>query len=56
MSLRRTAVSILLLAAVLTGVLATVVIYARDTVVDSDEAAQRAAIALAEPGVRELIG
>ena len=56
MNLRRAIVSLLIFAGVLTGVLATLAVYVRDALVDSDEAAERAAVALAEPGVRELIG
>ena len=56
MNLRRAIVTLLLLTGVCTGVLAVVVVYVRDTVVDSDEAAERASVALAEPEVRELVG
>ena len=56
MSLRHAVVSLLIFAGVLTGVMATLVVYVRDTLVDSNEAAERAVVALAEPEVRELIG
>jgi len=55
LSLRQFIVLILILAGILTGVLAILAVYLRDTVVDSDEFARRAVNALGDPAVRELI-
>ena len=51
----RVVVSILILAVILIGVVGVLVVYLRDTIVDSDEAAKRAAAALAHPDVRDFI-
>ena len=51
----RTVAPILLLAGIFIGVAGVLAVYLRDTVVDSDEAAKRAATALAHPDVRDFI-
>ena len=56
MSIRRVIVEVLVIAGVLTGVLGAVSVYSLDKLLDSDEAAERAVAALAEPEVREFIG
>ena len=51
----RVVVPILVLAGILIGVAGVLAVYVRDTIVDSDEAAKRAAAALAHPDVRDFI-
>ena len=51
----RVVVPILVLAGILIGVVGVLAVYVRDTIVDSDEAAKRAAAALAHPDVRDFI-
>ena len=48
-------VNILVLAGIILGVAGVLSVYVRDTVVDGDEAARRAATALAHPNVRDFI-
>ena len=54
--MRRAAVYILITIGVVLGVLAVLTVYVRDTVIDSDEAAQRSVEALQDPVVRQIIG
>ena len=51
----RAVVNVLVLAGILLGVAGVLSVYVRDTVVDGDEAANRAASALAHPNVRDFI-
>ena len=53
--MRRAAVYILIAAGILFAVLGTAAVYIRDSVIDSDEAAERAVDALSRPEVRSVI-
>ena len=54
--MRRAAIAVLITAGIICGVFGMLSVYIRDTVLDSDEAAQRAVDALSRPEVREVIG